>query len=280
MSGPVNDPIHAVICDWAGTLVDYGSFAPVLAFQRLFATRGIEVTPAVIRPYMGMLKRRQLAAVAAEPAPARQWRERFGADPSEAELDALYAEFEPILHHVFADTAAPVPGALALLDDLRRRGIPVGSTTGYTRSTMDILVPAAAAHGLKVDAVVCSDEVPTARPSPLMCYKNALKLNIWPLHRMVKIGDATVDVEEGRAAGMWTLAVLKGGSLLGLTEAETAALPESELRKHLARARKTLLDLGAHAVLDSILDVPQALDRIRDCIRAGNFPLSTRSIDE
>jgi len=280
VSGAVYDPIRAVICDWAGTLVDYGSFAPVLAFQRLFSTRGIAVTPDEIRPYMGMLKRRQLAAVAAEPAPARQWRERFGRDPSEAELDALYAEFEPILHAVFADTAAPVPGALVLLADLRDRGIPVGSTTGYTRSTMDLLVPAAAAHGVRVDAVVCSDEVPTARPSPLMCYKNAIKLNMWPLHRMVKIGDATVDVEEGRAAGMWTLAVLRGGSLLGLTEAETAALPEADLRKRLARARKTLLDLGAHAVLDSIRDVPVALDQIRARIRAGNFPLTTRCIDE
>lgn len=276
----MSDPIRAVMFDWAGTLVDYGSFAPVLAFQRLFATRGIEVMPNEIRPYMGMLKRRQLAAVAAEPAPARQWRDRFGAEPTDAELDTLYAEFEPILHEVFANTAAPVPGALELLADLRGRGIPVGSTTGYTRSTMNLLVSAAAAHGLRVDAVVCSDEVPTARPSPLMCYNNALKLNAWPLHRMVKIGDATVDVEEGRAAGMWTIAVLKGGSLLGLTGAETEALSEAGLRKHLARARRTLLDLGAHAVLDSILEVPAALDQIRVRIRAGNFPLSTRSINE
>lgn len=32
--------VQAVILDWAGTMVDYGSRAPVEAFIRLFAERG------------------------------------------------------------------------------------------------------------------------------------------------------------------------------------------------------------------------------------------------
>ena len=41
-------PVQAVIFDWAGTTVDFGSLAPVTAFVRLFAAKGIEITPRCV----------------------------------------------------------------------------------------------------------------------------------------------------------------------------------------------------------------------------------------
>ena len=36
--------IECVIIDWAGTAVDYGCFAPVAAFLKAFAEKGLTVT--------------------------------------------------------------------------------------------------------------------------------------------------------------------------------------------------------------------------------------------
>ena len=36
--------IECVIMDWAGTAVDYGCFAPVAAFLKAFAEKGLTVT--------------------------------------------------------------------------------------------------------------------------------------------------------------------------------------------------------------------------------------------
>ena len=45
----------AVIFDWAGTTVDYGSFAPVQAFIKAFEEFGITPTIEEVRAPMGML---------------------------------------------------------------------------------------------------------------------------------------------------------------------------------------------------------------------------------
>ena len=38
--------VKAVIFDWAGTVVDYGSLAPMGAFVETFAEFGVEISPA------------------------------------------------------------------------------------------------------------------------------------------------------------------------------------------------------------------------------------------
>lgn len=48
--------IEAVIFDWAGTTVDFGSMAPVEAFAKAFNEFGINPTFEEIRKPMGMLK--------------------------------------------------------------------------------------------------------------------------------------------------------------------------------------------------------------------------------
>ena len=49
--------IEAVIFDWAGTTVDFGSFAPVRAFISAFERFGITPTVEEVRKPMGMLKK-------------------------------------------------------------------------------------------------------------------------------------------------------------------------------------------------------------------------------
>lgn len=65
--------IEAVIFDWAGTVVDYGSFAPVEAFRRAFAEAGVQPTTEEIRRPMGLSKRLHVQKMFEMPRIADQW---------------------------------------------------------------------------------------------------------------------------------------------------------------------------------------------------------------
>src|SRR5262245_25603034 len=87
--------IRAVIFDWAGTVVDFGSMAPAAAFVRTFAGAGIAVTDEEVRRPMGLEKRDHLRALLAMPEIAERWRAVRGHAPGDADLDELYAAFVP-----------------------------------------------------------------------------------------------------------------------------------------------------------------------------------------
>ena len=52
----------------------------------------------------------------------------------------------------------------------------IGSTTGFTRSIMEHVLPVAAAQGYAPDTVVCSDDLPEGRPAPLGMYRCFVEL--------------------------------------------------------------------------------------------------------
>lgn len=57
MSKPYTGSLQAIIFDWAGTTVDYGCFAPVSVFIKLFQQRGVAISIAQARAPMGLEKR-------------------------------------------------------------------------------------------------------------------------------------------------------------------------------------------------------------------------------
>lgn len=85
--------VKAVILDWAGTAVDYGSFAPTAVFMRLFESRGTQISAEDARSGMGLMKKDHLRAILARPAVAQSWYNEHGAPPSEADVDGLFNDF-------------------------------------------------------------------------------------------------------------------------------------------------------------------------------------------
>ena len=85
--------IKAVIFDWAGTVVDYGSRAPVNAFLELFARHGVTATVEQARAPMGAHKREHIREMLAMPAISAAWQAKHHRAPSDADLDHLYKEF-------------------------------------------------------------------------------------------------------------------------------------------------------------------------------------------
>ena len=264
--------IKAVIFDWAGTLVDFGSRAPMGAFVETFAEFGVEISVAEARGPMGMAKRPHIAALCALPRVRAAWATRHGHAPGEADIDAIYERFVPRNIAVAAAHADIIPGAAETLAGLRARGVKIGSSTGYTREIMAQILPLARAQGVAPDSLVCTGDTPDGRPSPLMFWRGLIELNVWPAWRAVKVDDTQVGVAEGINAGAWSVGVAVSGNVFGASQAEIAAMPAAEFSQRRAAAYAALEAAGAHRVVDSVADLSPALDEIERRLAAGERP--------
>ena len=249
--------IDLVVFDWAGTLVDFGCRAPLEAFVEAFAVAGVPISEAAARAPMGAHKRDHVRDILQAPAIGARVRAELGREPDEALGDAIYLQFERCLPALLPAHAGAIPGAVDTLSWLRARGIRVGSTTGFTRAMMDTLEPIARASGVSPEFVVCAVEVPQARPAPWACFRIAERCGVYPLSRAVKVGDTPVDMAEGRNAGMLCIGISVSGNEVGLGPEALAELDARDRAERIARAEHRLREAGAHAVLQSVAELPQ-----------------------
>src|SRR5690606_21827074 len=103
--------INAVILDWAGTTVDFGSFAPTQIFVEAFQqTFGIAISLEEARIPMGLGKWQHIEALGKLPAVEARWRATLGRAMSPQDIDALYAAFMPLQIAKVVDFAEPIAG--------------------------------------------------------------------------------------------------------------------------------------------------------------------------
>ncbi len=267
--------IQGIILDWAGTAVDFGSVCPVVAFQQAFAARGVTLAAADVHRFMGWRKRDHLRAILALPGVRQDWAAAQGRTPDDADIEQLYTQIEDLMVELAPRYAQPVPGVPDALAAIRRRGLKIGSTTGYTRRIMEPLTRAAAASGYAPDAWVAADDVKAARPWPWMIFANLERLELCPPSAIVKIGDTLIDLEEGRNAGTWNVSVVNSSSVVGLSPAqwEEAGTEERERRRAVARAQFEAA--GAHYIIDDLTGLDAVLDQIQSRLTAGELPPQT-----
>src|SRR5207249_5688459 len=65
--------LQAVILDWAGTAVDYGSLAPVRTLERVFARADVALTDSEIRRAMGLPKKDPIREILSIPRVRNEW---------------------------------------------------------------------------------------------------------------------------------------------------------------------------------------------------------------
>jgi phosphonoacetaldehyde hydrolase len=264
--------LKAVVFDWAGTIIDFGSRAPMGVFVRAFAEFGIPLTIAEARGPMGKAKRDHIADLVRLPNVRAAWEARYGHPPGEADIDRVYEVFIPMNVAVAADHADLIPGAAETVAALRARGLKIGSTTGYTREIMAPILPIAAAQGYSPDNLVCSGDLATGRPSPLMMYRTFADFGVWPAAAVVKVDDTVPGIEEGLAAGCWTVGLAASGNECGLSLAEWTALAAGEREPRLAAPREKLRAGGSHFVIDTVADLLPVIDEIERRMARGEGP--------
>ena len=264
--------LKAAVFDWAGTVIDHGSQAPMGVFVKTFKQFGVDITVAEARGPMGMAKRDHIKTLMAVPRIAQAWQKAQGAAPDEAAIDRVYEIFVPMNVEAVTDYCTMIEGAVPAINRMRARGMKIGSTTGYTRSIMAKVLPLAAAQGYAPDNLVCGGDLAEARPSAMMMYRTFLDLAVWPAHTVVKVDDTGVGIGEGLNAGCWTVGVAVSGNAFGLNPAETAALTPAEFAQMRAAAYADLRRTGAHYVIDSVADMDAVLDDIEGRLARGERP--------
>jgi phosphonoacetaldehyde hydrolase len=264
--------LQAVVFDWAGTVIDHGSRAPMGVFVKAFERFGVEISIAEARGPMGMAKRDHIRTLLEAPRIAGAWEKAQGSRPDEAAVDRVYEVFVPMNVEAVTDFCDMIEGAVPAVDRLRARGLRIGSTTGYTREIMARVLPLAARQGYAPDNLVCAGDLAAGRPSPLMMYRTFLDLGVWPASAVVKVDDTEVGIAEGLNAGCWTVGIALTGNAFGLTPEETAALAPQEFARLRDEAVSKLVRSGAHYVIDSVAGIDPVIDAIEGRLARGERP--------
>jgi len=142
-------------------------------------------------------------------------------------------EAEKRLYEELIDEVSAFEGARELLDELKRRGHDVVLASSGKQEEVEHYVDLLDARGL-ADSWTTSADVERTKPAPDLV---AVAMQRAGALSAVMVGDSTWDVEAAARAELKTLAVLTGG----FSEAE-------------------LLDAGAVAVFESLVDVRLGLD--------------------
>jgi phosphonoacetaldehyde hydrolase len=266
---PQTQSIKAIIFDWAGTTIDFGSLAPVAVFRNVFASFGIEVTEAEAREPMGQAKIDHIRSMLAMPRISHEWLRKTGAPASEHDVRSLYTNFLDLQKQILAQHSEPIRGVVESVEWFRSIGIKIGSSTGYTRELMDIVLPIAASRGFAPDVCVCSDEVAAGRPAPWLNFRVAELLGVYPMRDILVVDDSIAGIQAGKNAGCIAIAVALTGNAMGLPESELNGLETNERERRLVEIEREFLKSGADLVVQSVEHLAKLL---------GNNPKEVFSI--
>lgn len=196
--------VKLVVFDIAGTTVrDDGSVAT--AFRNAFVKNGFEISLEDTHPYMGVKK---VVAV-------QMMLEQLGARYTAEDIQRIHADFvnEMIDYYEYDPSVKPFADTEEVFQSLKEKGVRIALNTGFPRIIAETIVNRFQwmERGL-IDDLIASDEVKDGRPSPLMIEQLMYRAGIDDPMMVAKVGDTTVDIEEGRAAGCFYIISVTTGS--------------------------------------------------------------------
>jgi phosphonoacetaldehyde hydrolase len=265
-------PVEALILDWAGTTIDFGSLAPVYAFMELFKQEGIEVSQAEAREPMGTEKSEHIRRMLGNSRIADAWLLVKGQVSNEADIKRLYNLFEPIQTRIVAERGQLIPGWKTMFDELTVAGIKIGSNTGYGPGMIAPALIAAKDQGYIPASTVFATDVTRGRPFPDMALKVAMELQVGHVNACIKVDDTLPGIEEGLRAGMWTVGVSCSGNEVGLDRDAWEALSSDEQQGYRQKAEQRLFNVGAHYVIDSVADLAAVIVDVNRRLANGEKP--------
>lgn len=266
--------LEAVIFDWAGTIVDFGSFAPTQIFVDAFKIAfDFDLSLTEARGPMGLGKWQHIQALGRDSIVGARWAVQFGRPMHEDDICLIYDTFIPLQIERVGLHSDLIPGALETVAELRRRGYKIGSTTGYPRQVMTKLIGLATAKGYEPDCTVCADDLEAgSRPGPWMALDCVRQLKIGAVSHCVKVDDTMPGIAEGLNAGMWTVGLALSGSPAGLTLADYLAASDDEREELRQRVSEEFRGAGTHYVIDTVADLLPVIEQIELRLSKGERP--------
>ncbi|WP_280439338.1 phosphonatase-like hydrolase [Nocardia cyriacigeorgica] len=198
--------IQLAVLDMAGTTVADGGLV-LRAFEEAATAAGIPAdgpdrdrARSYVLDTMGQSKIAVFRALLGDEDKAHEANRTF-----ESAYDALIADSD----------IAPIPGAVDAIRSLRRAGVKVALTTGFSRTTQDRLLDALGWHDL-ADLTLAPSDAGRGRPYPDLVLTALLRLGADAVDRVAVLGDTTSDIATGLAAG----ARIVAGTLTGAHDAD------------------------------------------------------------
>jgi phosphonatase-like hydrolase len=185
--------IAMVVFDMAGTTVDEGN----VVYRTLH--KAIEkVCPSV--SFEDVLK---LGAGKEKLQAIRETLSGSNISLNEATIQEIFKDFLGLLDIAYANLiVVPTNNTERLFNELRTKDIKIVLNTGYnTVTAISLLNKLNWVKGVQYDLLVTSSDVSNNRPMPDMILYAMDKLDITDASTVIKVGDSTIDIEEGRNAG-------------------------------------------------------------------------------
>jgi HAD superfamily hydrolase (TIGR01509 family) len=135
-------------------------------------------------------------------------------------LDRLVDAYDQAVLKLLKRPIEPLPGVRSLIDELRRRGVPIAVASASLRQWVD-----ATLRGLRLrhafDAVVSASEVDNGKPAPDLFLTAARRLGL-PPQRCLAVEDTLTGVRSAKAASMFTIQLRAASTAL-------PPLPEADI---------------------------------------------------
>ena len=122
---------------------------------------------------------------------------------SDENIQIIFQDFLQLLEKEYEHLMViPTSNTERLFSELRKMGVLVVLNTGYNQVTAYSLIKKLNwQEGVHYDLLVTASDVKKNRPNPDMILYAMDKLNIQDADTVIKVGDSTIDIEEGRNAG-------------------------------------------------------------------------------
>lgn len=247
--------IEAVIFDWAGTTIDYGNQAPVVALQRTFASFGIEGSNAATQQDLKLDKMSLIHQLLKHDGVRKAALDRFGKISADDIALSLFSAFKRNLLAILPTHAQLKPGVRDLIAYLEANSIPYGTTSGWDADMITDLLPLVAPQGFRPRVNVTVKDTGVDRPDPAMNRLAMAQLGVQHPARTIVFGDTLDDIRAGQAAGANAVGVIEGSGLLGLSKAQWLALPDRDQQALRLQARREYAAAGADLIVNNARDL-------------------------
>lgn len=211
--------VKLVVFDLAGTTVNDsidGLPLVTVAMKEAFTKHGFDVPPTVVNKYRGLEKREAIRRIARDMhSPTRGAdatninTEKENGNSIDGMVDTLFCDFKTALNNHLYTVDKEIPGTTKIFQTLKSHNIKVAVGSGFPHNVVENLVTRLGWKHL-VDYVTSAEKEGHGRPHPAMIQAAMKSCGVVESCQVVKVGDSKVDIEEGKNANCWTVAVLTG----------------------------------------------------------------------
>jgi HAD superfamily hydrolase (TIGR01509 family) len=180
-----------ILWDMDGVIADSNSFH-FAAWQEAFTKRGIEFTKEDFSKLFGTRNDFIIRSV-------------MGREFPERDVKIIVREKEEIFRRKATGNIKPFPGAVRLLNAIKRGNFKLGLVSSAPKENIDLVLSELKLEGI-FDCIVFGQEVSESKPSPQIYLLAAKKLAVTPSD-CVAIEDSPSGVKAAKTAGMKCLAI-------------------------------------------------------------------------